>query len=163
MNKQKVIKVYDVEGYSPSGAEDKYMSRLLVDGESVGSTNLVLNHFTLFPGESTYPGSHPVPFEEVYYILSGVGELLLGDPGDRYTVTSHTVAYIPSETLHQITNIGDEPLEMLTMMPFHPKEGANSLYDARKQEWGTSFRLVGDTSSPAAISATGGAQQAMKR
>ena len=72
MDKLKVINAYDVEGYSPPGAEGKYMSRLLIDGESVGSNNLTLNHFTLYPGESTYLGSHPAPYEEVYYILSGV-------------------------------------------------------------------------------------------
>jgi oxalate decarboxylase/phosphoglucose isomerase-like protein (cupin superfamily) len=144
MSKRNVINVHDVVAYSPPGAASKYMSRLLIDGESVGSENLVLNHFTLYPGESTYLGSHPAPYEEVYYILNGVGELLLGGPdGDRHRVAPHTVAYIPSEMPHQITNLGDEPLEMLTMMPFHPRPGANSLYDERKREWGTSFRLAG--------------------
>ncbi|MBI2844097.1 MAG: cupin domain-containing protein [Armatimonadetes bacterium] len=142
MDKLKVINTYDVEGYSPPGAEGKYMSRLLIDGESVGSNNVVLNHFTLFPGESTYLGSHPAPYEEVYYILGGTGMLLLGGPdGERHDVSAHTVAFIPCGTLHQITNVGDKPLEMLTMMPFHPELGANSLYDERKREWGTSFRL----------------------
>ncbi|MHB9038218.1 MAG: cupin domain-containing protein [Armatimonadota bacterium] len=143
MKKSKVINTYDVVGYSPAGAERKYLSRLLIDGESVGSTNLVLNHFTLYPGESTYMGSHPGPYEEVYYILNGTGTLTLGDPdGDQYDVCPHTVAYIPCCTKHRITNVGDEPLEMLTMMPFHPEPGANELYDARKQEWGTSFKQV---------------------
>ncbi len=104
MDKRRVIKVAEVMGYSPREAKGKYVSRLLVDGQSVGSSNLVLNHFTLYPGQSTYLGSHPAPYEEVYYILSGVGELLLGDPnGDRYSVSSHTVAYIPGGTPHQMS------------------------------------------------------------
>ena len=148
VDKLKVIHVHDVMGYSPPGAAGKYVSRLLIDEESVGSKNLVLNHFTLYPGQSTYLGSHPGPYEEVYYILSGVGVLLLGGPdGDRYPVSSHTVAYIPSGMPHQLTNVGVEPLEMLTMMPFHPEPGANPLYDERKREWGTSFRQVGSAAS----------------
>lgn len=141
--KKSVIRVSNVVGYSPPGQEKKYVSRLLVDAESVGSKNLVLNHFTLFPGEKTYSGSHPSPFEEVYYILRGKGILTLdGVNGERHEMNSDTVAYIASEREHQIENVGDEPLEMITMMPFQPKKGANSLYDARKEEWGTSFKEI---------------------
>jgi mannose-6-phosphate isomerase-like protein (cupin superfamily) len=163
MSKPKVINVGEVMGYSPPGAAGKYLSRLLIDGESVGSNNLVLNHFTLYPGESTYLGSHPAPYEEVYYILNGVGELLLGGPaGDRYSVGPNMVAYIPCEMPHQIMNVGDEPLEMLTMMPFHPKPGANSLYDDRKREWGTSFRLTGDAVSVAGSGKSDGKHETEK-
>ena len=146
--KLNVINVPSVVGFSPPDAAGKYESRLLIDGESVGSSNLVLNHFTLYPGESTYAGSHPTPYEEVYYILGGVGELVLGGPdGERHRVSSNTVAYIPSGMVHQIANVGREPLEMLTMMPFHPKPGANTLYDERKRQWGTSFRQVAGAAS----------------
>lgn len=141
--KKSVIKVSNIAGYSPTGAENKYVSRLLVDAESVGSKNLVLNHFTLFPGEKTYSGSHPSPFEEVYYILRGTGKLTLGGvDGECHEMTSDTVAYIASEREHQIENIGDDPLEMITIMPFQPIKGANTLYDARKEEWGTSFKEI---------------------
>jgi len=163
MDTIRVMNAYDVMGYSPPDTAGKYMSRLLIDGESVGSKNLVLNHFTLYPGESTYLGSHPAPFEEVYYVLHGVGVLLLGGAeGQRYAVGPHTVAYIPSGMLHQITNTGEKPLEMLTMMPFHPEPGANSLYDARKREWGTSFRLVGNAVSKADPGEPGGKQEIRK-
>ena len=143
MERLNVIRAHDVMGYSPDGAEGKYVSRMLIDGESVGSTNLVLNHFTLYPGQRTYRGSHPIPFEEVYYILSGTGVLTYGaDGAESYDVAAHIVAYIPAGMDHQLDNTGDTPLEMLTMMPFHPDPGANPLYDARKHAWGTSFKLV---------------------
>ena len=141
--KRSVIKVGNVVGFSPAGEEDKYVSRMLVDSESVGSNNLVLNHFTLFPGEKTYSGSHPAPFEEIYYILRGKGILTLdGADGERHEVTSDTVAYIACEREHQLENIGEEPLEMITVMPFHSKDGANSLYEDRKKKWGTSFKEI---------------------
>ena len=143
MQKQVVIQVKDVAGFTPTGGEGKYESRLLVDAESVGSQNLVVNHFTLKPGQKTYPGHHPAPFEEVYYILRGHGILTLGRRVKRkYEVGPDTVAYIAAMEDHQIENVGTEDLEMITMMAKQPAPGVNSLYDERKQKWGTSFRLV---------------------
>ena len=138
-----VINAKKVMGFSPTGNENNYISRLLIDDQSVGSRNLVMNHFTLLPGKSTSPGSHPSPFEEVYYILRGKGLLTLGgEKGVQYEVTADTAAYIPCDTVHELKNIGEEPLVMLTMMPFLPTPGANGLYDERKKQWGTSYREV---------------------
>ena len=141
--KRSVVDVRTVAGYSPPEHRAHWVSRLLVDGESVGSRNLVLNHFTLLPGQRTYPGSHPDPYEEVYYILSGRGTLTLGgEGGEVHELGPHMAAYIASGMLHELANSGEAPLEMLTMMPFHPTPGVNSVYDARKKEWGTSFKVV---------------------
>ena len=60
----------------------------------------------------------------------------------QYEVGPGSVAYIAPTVAHQIKNIGDEDLEMLTMMPFQPTPGVNTVYDERKKKWGTSFRLV---------------------
>ena len=138
--KRRVVDVRRVVPFSPEGAEGLYASRLLVDGESVGSKNLVMNHFTLNPGQRTYRGSHPPPYDEVYYILRGRGILTLSEPEDvTYEMAADTVAYIPGGTPHQIENVGKGALEMLTIMPFLPGPGANALYDERKRKWGTSF------------------------
>ncbi|MDB5059566.1 MAG: hypothetical protein JWO59_3038, partial [Chloroflexi bacterium] len=51
------------------------------------------------------------------------------------------VAFIPSETNHGLENTGPDDLVLLTMMPHQPVPGANSVYDARKTAWGTSFKL----------------------
>ncbi len=143
--KRHVVDVRKVIGFSPAEHRGHWISRLLIDGESVGSKNLVLNHFTLLPGQRTYPGSHPDPYEEVYYILSGTGLLTLGGSGgERHEMRPHMTAYIPSGMLHELVNTGDAALEMLTMMPFHPTPGVNSVYDARKMEWGTSFKVEED-------------------
>jgi len=127
MKTRAVIKVRDIAAFTPTGGVGKYQSRLLVDNQSVGSRNLVVNHFTLKPGQKTYSGHHPAPFEEVYYILNGRGVLTLGGAGGKkYRVEPHTVAYIAATMDHQIENVGTEDLEMLTMMPFHPAPGVNS-------------------------------------
>ena len=135
---KKVIRVKDVAGYSPSGDEEKYMSRLLIDGDNGGSERLIVNHFTLMPGQKTYSGTHPEPYEEVYYILRGEGILRIGGlESETHEVYADTIAYIPAGEEHQLENIGKQPLEMLTMMPLHLEPGANTLYDARKRDWGT--------------------------
>jgi len=139
--KRRVIDARRVVPFIPKGAEGRYESRMLIDDESVGSKNLVMNHFTLSPGERTYPGSHPPPYDEVYYILRGRGILTLGDSEKKqYEMAQDTVAYMPGGTVHQIENTGKDLLEMLTIMPFLPKPGVNTLYDERKRRWGTSFK-----------------------
>jgi mannose-6-phosphate isomerase-like protein (cupin superfamily) len=154
MNKQvvrrHVLKVGEVVGFSPTGAEDRYVSRLLVDEDSVGAQSLVVNHFTLRAGQKTDMGQHPCPYEEVYYVLRGHAKFTLGgEKGERFDLSPDMVAYIPCEVDHQIENVGAEDLEMITIMPFRLKPGVNTLYDERKRRWGTSFRVVGETGGSA--------------
>jgi mannose-6-phosphate isomerase-like protein (cupin superfamily) len=140
-----VFSAKQVQGFSPPGAEDKYVSRMLVDKESVGSQQLVVNHFTLKPGKSTgAAGSHPLPYDELYYVLRGRAVLRLGDPPEVFELEPDTVAFIPASTLHTLENHSSEDFEILTVMPEQLVEGANPLYDARKRLWGTSFRLMRD-------------------
>ena len=131
-----------VAGFSPSGHEDTYVSRMLVDRTSVGSTRMVVNHFTLKPGKQTEAGSHPTPYDELYYVLRGKGVLYLGDPPEATEIRPDFVAFIPAGTNHALDNTGTDDLELITMMPAELKKGGNPLYDARKKEWGTSFRMA---------------------
>lgn len=142
MAHQLVFNVKDVAGYSPPGTEDSYISKLLVDNQSVGSKRMVINHFTLKVGKATPAGSHPEPYDELYYVLRGRARLTLGDPPETFDLEPGAVAFIPAGTQHALDNIGSEDLELLTAMPAQMVEGANPLYDARLREWGTSFRLV---------------------
>lgn len=139
---QLVFNVKQVKGFSPPGEEDSFVSRLLVDQESVGSKHLVVNHFSLKPGKQTEPGSHPEPYDELYFVLHGCAVLRLGDPPEVFEIQPATVAFIPAGTVHALDNVGTEDLEILTVMPHQLVEGANSLYDARLRAWGTSFRLL---------------------
>ena len=142
MTSRLVFQAKEVAGFSPDGAEDAYVSRLLIDKESVGSNSLVVNHFTLRPGRGTESGHHPAPYDEVYYVLHGHGVLRLGNPAEVFTLEPDTVAFIPSGTDHSLENTGTENLELITLMPQQLVEGANPLYDARRRAWGTSFKLV---------------------
>ena len=144
MSRRLVIRTKEVAGFSPRGAEDCYVSRMLVDRESVGSDALVVNHFTLRPSRGTTPGHHPGPYDEVYYVLRGRGILRLGDPPEAFELEPDTVVFIPSGTTHAVENTGAEDLELLTIMPHQLVEGANALYDERRRTWGTSFVLAKD-------------------
>ena len=142
MGKERVFKVKDVAGFSLPGQEDTYISRMLIDEESVGAKKINLNHGTLKPGKNTGGGKHPCPYEEIYYILRGEGLLTIGEK--TYKVGPDTVAYIPCEEFHRLENTGDTDLEILTIWSLPVREGANPLYDARKRAWGKSFKKVTD-------------------
>ena len=80
-----------------------------------GTSPLDANHFcmgtaTLAPNGGQVPW-HNHPQEEVYVILEGTGEMCVDD--ERRTLSAGQAVYIPSEAYHQLTNVGDEPLQML--------------------------------------------------
>lgn len=142
MPRKLVFRVQDVEGFSTPEAEESFVSRLLIDEENVGSHSFVVNHFTLKRGKRTEPGgSHPAPFDEAYFVLSGTGHLFLGDPAEEFDLQPGTVAFIPGGTAHSVVNTGMDDLQLLTVMAGPLREGVNPLYDARRKAWGTTFRL----------------------
>jgi mannose-6-phosphate isomerase-like protein (cupin superfamily) len=131
----------NVAGFSPDGYKDAFVSRMLIDQDNVGSEKLVMNYFTLMPGKKTDQGSHPSPFDEVYFVLRGRGTLYLGKAQEAYEIGPDCVAFIPHDTLHFVINNNQEELEMITIMPGPMEEGANFVYDQRKREWGKSFKV----------------------
>lgn len=140
MARKLVFKVQDVEGFSPAEAQGGFVSRLLVDPDGVGSERLVVNHFTLRAGQAT-SGTHPAPYDEVYYVLRGRAQLQLGEPPETFELEPHMVAFIPGGSYHALHNLTDEDVELLTIMPGPMREGINSIYDGRRRAWGTAFRL----------------------
>jgi quercetin dioxygenase-like cupin family protein len=136
----------NVADFSPAGYEDAFVSRLLIDQDSVGSEKLVMNYFALKPGKKTDQGSHLAPFDEVYYVLKGNCTLFLGETKEAYEIEPGSVAFIPHDTLHFVVNKTQEELEMITIMPGPIEEGANFVYDQRKRKWGKSFVLKASSS-----------------
>jgi mannose-6-phosphate isomerase-like protein (cupin superfamily) len=135
-----VFSSQEVTPFTPPEDEGAYASRLLIDEESVGSKNLVVNRFTLHPGAATELGQHPTPYDEFYYVLKGEGVVTLGGEGEEYAIAEDSVVFIPNGTLHALRNSGSVDLELITVMPGQLVEGANPLYDARKQAWGHTFK-----------------------
>jgi mannose-6-phosphate isomerase-like protein (cupin superfamily) len=137
--KEHVFNIKNVANFSPEGYEDAFVSRMLIDNESVGSEKLGMNYFALKPGKKTDQGSHPAPFDEVYYGLRGHGIVYLGESQNAYEIEPDSVVFIPHNTLHYVVNNSPVELEMITIMPGPLKEGVNSIYDERKKKWGRSF------------------------
>jgi mannose-6-phosphate isomerase-like protein (cupin superfamily) len=72
--------------------------------------NQSLAEARLAPGQSTTPHYHPRT-EEIYYILSGVGEMQIGD--EVWMVGVGDAIAIPPGKVHQLMNRGNEMLKLL--------------------------------------------------
>lgn len=72
--------------------------------------NQSLAEARLAPGQSTTPHYHPRT-EEIYYILSGVGEMQIGDEV-RMVGAGDAIAISPGQ-VHQLMNRGNETLKLL--------------------------------------------------
>lgn len=58
--------------------------------------------------------------DQMFLIAAGAGEALVGD--ERHRVGEGDFVFVPAGTLHDITNVGDEDLKLLTVYapPEHP-------------------------------------------
>ena len=72
--------------------------------------NQSLAEARLAPGQSTTPHYHPRT-EEIYYILSGMGEMRIGD--EVRMVGAGDAIAIPPGQVHQLINRGNEMLKLL--------------------------------------------------
>lgn len=144
MKKERVVKASEIMGFSPPATKGTYVSRLLIESEGVGSSKLMIAQGTVKPGESRMePGTHPVPYDEVYYFLRGQGRVEFGNGEESYEVGPDTAVFIPAGTSHRPVNTGKEDLVFLAIWPIMPmKEGINSVCDERKRTWGRSFRKL---------------------
>lgn len=83
----------------------------LVGGASpIACGNFCMGRVALDAGGGQIPW-HNQDQEEVYYLLSGRGEFCMGD--ERRELAAGQAVYIPPGVFHQLTNIGDEVLELL--------------------------------------------------
>jgi mannose-6-phosphate isomerase-like protein (cupin superfamily) len=76
----------------------------------IAAANFSMGLVTLEPHGGQVPW-HNQEQEEVYFIISGTGEMCLGT--ERQTMTTGQAVYIPPRLFHQLTNTGDTPLTML--------------------------------------------------
>ena len=94
----------------PFTTKDGSEIRSILDRTNSSASHQSLAEATLPPGAATEAHRHPRT-EEIYYLLSGRGRMRLGDewrevgPGDGIL--------IPPGVMHQIRNVGAEPLAFL--------------------------------------------------
>ncbi|MCB0717970.1 MAG: cupin domain-containing protein [Bacteroidetes bacterium] len=86
-------------------------TRNLVGGQSpVICENFSMGIVELEPQGGQVPW-HNQEQEEIYFVMSGEGEMCLGE--ERQRVSAGQLIHIPAQEFHQLTNVGDEPLTML--------------------------------------------------
>lgn len=86
-------------------------TRNIVGGASpVQAKSFAMGMVILEPNGGQVPW-HNQEQEEIYFIVEGTGEICLGE--ERKTITSGQTVFIPPTIFHQLTNIGDTPLQMI--------------------------------------------------
>ena len=89
----------------------KRRTQNLVGGAStIQATSFSMGYVTLQPRGGQVPWHNQVQ-EEIYFIVSGVGEMCLGE--ERQTISGGQAVYIPNGVFHQLTNSGDLPMHMI--------------------------------------------------
>ena len=121
--KQPVISIHGLtleprpEAWLPKGpAADRFHVERAFLGERMGLTRLGLNVTRVAPGKTAYPFHSHRANDELFFIVSGRGELRLGEA--RHPVQPGDLVSCPlggPETAHQLINTGSEPLLYLSM------------------------------------------------
>ncbi|MBN2224213.1 MAG: cupin domain-containing protein [Deltaproteobacteria bacterium] len=93
-----------------TGALKVLTSYMLISPHSSSARNLSIQ-ISDVPVGSGQPTHKHAP-EQCYYIVRGEGLMIIGD--ETRQVCAGDAVYIPPDSMHGITNIGDETLEYLT-------------------------------------------------
>jgi mannose-6-phosphate isomerase-like protein (cupin superfamily) len=83
---------------------------LVGDASPIQATSFSLGWVVLEPNGGQVPW-HNQEQEEVYFVVSGQGEMCLGQ--EKREVETGQAVYIPSGVFHQLTNTGSEPMTMM--------------------------------------------------
>ena len=85
----------------------------LLVGRDEGWTDHAMRLFTVGKGGNTPKHSHPWP--HINYVVSGCGELLIGDK--KHEVKAGSVAYVPDDTEHQFRNLTEDDFVFICIVP----------------------------------------------
>jgi mannose-6-phosphate isomerase-like protein (cupin superfamily) len=95
---------------SPYTTRDGSQIFELMHPDKQGNSNQSLALAVIFPGEKTKLHKH-LQSEEIYYIQSGTGSMILGD--DKFEIiTGDTICIAPGNN-HNVENTGTEELKIL--------------------------------------------------
>ena len=82
----------------------------LIDPEDSPSRNLKMGHTIIYPTGKTTGHAHE-DMEEVYYILSGKGKMVVGE--DEFPIQAGDAFYVPFGEYHVTYNTGNQALAIL--------------------------------------------------
>lgn len=69
-------------------------------------------------GKDGYTPKHLHPWPHINYVISGKAELMIDN--SIYPIETESYAYVPSNTIHQFRNVGEEVFRFICIVP---KEG----------------------------------------
>jgi len=123
MKRPIIVKVADVEGVKK---DPPRVSRLLLSGKNVGAKNASMGLNITAVG-SMIPDHKHEESEELMYIISGRGRLVIEDGEEVYEVGPDTAIFSPMGKMHRLENIGDTELKLVWVysppLPEHRAEG----------------------------------------
>lgn len=82
----------------------------LIDPDDSPSRNLKMGYTIIYPTGKTTGHAHD-DMEEVYYVLSGTGKMIVGD--DEFPIKGGDAFYVPFGEYHVTYNTGIQPLAIL--------------------------------------------------
>lgn len=102
--------IVSLDKCEPFVTKDGSIIRELLSHRNSSIRNQSLAEATIGPGVTTDAHYHPQS-EEIYYILTGSGEMKIGN--ETQIVSPGDAISIPPGLVHQIRNIGQSPLRLL--------------------------------------------------
>ena len=87
----------------------------LVDPETSPSQRLKMGHTTIYPTGTTTGHTH-ADMEEVYFVISGEGIMVVGD--DEFPIKPGDGLYVPPGVYHTTRQTGNIPLTVLWVTGF---------------------------------------------
>ncbi len=97
---------HSVSGRKSDILRDTYY---LIDPENSPSKNLTMGYTVIYPTGKTTGHAHD-DMEEVYFILSGKGTMVIGE--DEFPIKEGDAFYVPFGAYHVTFNTGNQPLAM---------------------------------------------------
>ena len=113
--KSPILNLDDVQ-YRATGQGEKFAAQVGDVGGKLGATKLGYNICVVPPGKRAWPRHNHTVNEEMFFIIEGKGEVVIGD--DRYPIRKGDFIASPpggAATAHQIVNTSDAELKYLAL------------------------------------------------
>lgn len=89
------------------------VEKQILIGPDQGWSDHVMRLFTL--GNGGYAPRHSHPWPHIMYVVEGKGNLFMD--GTDHPLTAGSVAYVPSEIDHQVSNAGEHEFVFMCIVP----------------------------------------------
>ncbi len=113
--KPPILNVADLQ-YRATGHGEKFAAQVGDVGGRIGASKLGYNVCVVAPGKRAWPRHNHTVNEEVFFVLEGKGEVIIGP--DRFPIRQGDFIASPpggADTAHQIVNTSDAELKYIAL------------------------------------------------